>query len=239
MMKEHNQTTPFPNYLLDEVCPRLKGSEWNLLCLIVRQTCGWRDREGGRKGSDWLTHRQIKQRTGLASASISAAIDSLVKQRLIEVRDYSGRALSSAAERRRAARLCFSLRSLHDLDRVAFQKVKTTKETRKDMDNFVVFKNEKAMARPVSINEKPAALLLSDDLIQILRRYQDMYHSRFPEQMPPVRQDDLLRLQALVDKHGLEKVVRAMKRFFESHAVFLMRQSHSLAAFTHSTNFFL
>jgi len=28
-------TTPFPNYLLNEVMPTLKDTEWRLLCVIV------------------------------------------------------------------------------------------------------------------------------------------------------------------------------------------------------------
>lgn len=108
-------TTPFPNVLLDEVLPRLSGAQWCVLCVIVRQTCGWQDENRKRKARDWMTHGQLKRRTGLASASISHAIDMLVRQGLIEVQDESGRQLASSVERRRARCALFFSLSRHCL----------------------------------------------------------------------------------------------------------------------------
>jgi hypothetical protein len=94
--------TAFPNVLLDRVMPSLKDTEWRVLCIIVRQTKGWKDPiSGRRKQTDWLTHGQLKRRTGRASAAICQAIDSLVRQELIQVKDGSGRSLHSPLERRR------------------------------------------------------------------------------------------------------------------------------------------
>ncbi|MBX7135757.1 MAG: replication protein [Fimbriimonadaceae bacterium] len=103
-------TTPFPNFLLDRVMPRLKDTEWRVLCVIVRQTLGWQLESGARKSADWLSHSQLKRRTGRASAAISQAIEMLVQSGLITVRDFSGQSVVSSAERRRSHhRLCFSL----------------------------------------------------------------------------------------------------------------------------------
>jgi hypothetical protein len=95
-------TTPFPNFLLDRVMPRLTDTEWRLLCVIVRQTFGWHLGGGIRKKADWMSHFQLKQRTGRQSAAISRAIDGLVRAGLISVRDLHGHALYLPAQRRRS-----------------------------------------------------------------------------------------------------------------------------------------
>jgi len=103
-------TTPFPNYLLDRVMPKLRDTEWRLLSIIVRQTFGWTDGHGQRKNADWLSHAQLKRKTGRSSTAISRAIEVLVWSKLVVVRDLSGRVLSEATDRRRArSKLSFSL----------------------------------------------------------------------------------------------------------------------------------
>jgi phage replication O-like protein O len=104
-------TTPFPNALLDAVMPRLKDTEWRLLCVIVRQTLGWQEKgQSSRKESDWLTQTQLVQRTGRDRAAISRAIESLVQQRIITVRNEKGLLLQSPAARRQCrGRLYFGL----------------------------------------------------------------------------------------------------------------------------------
>jgi hypothetical protein len=94
--------TPVPNNLIDDVMPRLKDSEWRILCVVARQTLGWTDkRTGRRKRADWITRRQLMRRTGRASAALSRAIETLVKRELLEVTASNGRKLNTAAERRR------------------------------------------------------------------------------------------------------------------------------------------
>jgi len=84
-------TTPFPNFLLDHVMPTLKDTEWRLLCVIVRQTLGWQQQGGGpHKEWEWLTHRQLKARTGRASEALCKALDALVRKGLVEVWDEHG-----------------------------------------------------------------------------------------------------------------------------------------------------
>ncbi len=108
------RNTPFPSYLIDRIMPELSDTEWRLLCVVVRQTLGWQ--EGGpkgkgghkdgewlarRKGRDWLTHRQLKARTGRASEAVSRALDGLVRRDLLLVTGLAGRPLPTPAERRR------------------------------------------------------------------------------------------------------------------------------------------
>ena len=92
-------STPFPSYLIDQVMPTLKDTEWRLLCIVVRQTLGWKEGEG-RKRRDWLSQQQFKVRTGRASEAVSRAIDALVRRGLIEVTDVRGRILDSPPKRK-------------------------------------------------------------------------------------------------------------------------------------------
>lgn len=103
-------TTPFPSALLDEVMPTLRDTEWRLLCVIVRQTLGWQEETGRRKNRDWLTHRQLKARTGRSSEAVCRAIETLVARDLIEVEDKEGRRLETPQERQhRQGQLFFRL----------------------------------------------------------------------------------------------------------------------------------
>ncbi len=102
---------PFPTALFDEQMPKLKDTEWRLLCVIVRQTLGWQSGSGkGRKRRDWMSQKQLMARTGRASAALSAALDVLVRENLVECRDAQDELLLSPQQRRQhRGRVYFSL----------------------------------------------------------------------------------------------------------------------------------
>jgi hypothetical protein len=112
-------STPFPNALLDRVMPSLRDTEWRILCVVVRQTLGWRSVGGKhRKTTDWLTQGQLKRRTGRESAAVSQAIECLTRKGLLHVRDERGVVLRSArARRRNRGRLYFTTGENCNLDR--------------------------------------------------------------------------------------------------------------------------
>ena len=94
-------TTPFPDWLLDKLMPRLRDVEWRLICVLVRQTLGWQTGDGNPKHSDWLSHSQLRRRTGRSSSAISPAIEFLSRNRFIEIDDGQGNSLRTAFERRK------------------------------------------------------------------------------------------------------------------------------------------
>jgi hypothetical protein len=95
--------------LIDEVMPALRDTEWRVLCVVVRGTLGWREGDG-RKRRDWITHSQLKRRTGRASEAVSRAVQSLVRRGYLIVSDESGVELLSPHRRRRSgSRLYFQL----------------------------------------------------------------------------------------------------------------------------------
>jgi hypothetical protein len=103
--------TLIPSALIREELPTLKMAELKLLLVVTDQTLGWTNPLTGRRQEvDWLTHSQLKSRTGCASEAISKAIDSLVRRNLIEVLADTGEPLLTAQARRRCAgRLFFRL----------------------------------------------------------------------------------------------------------------------------------
>jgi hypothetical protein len=98
--KEKLRFTAFPNVLLDQVMPSLKDTEWRLLCVIVRQTEGW-SQNGKPKARDWMSQRQLMQKTGRNSAALSAALRQLVGRGLVEAQTASGEPLDTPQARRR------------------------------------------------------------------------------------------------------------------------------------------
>jgi len=100
---------PFPTILLDEHMPKLKDTEWRLLCVVVRQTLGWQTAKG-RKRRDWMTQRQLMGRTGRNSAALSAALDVLVRRNLVECLNSKGELLTTSQQRRNhRGRIYFAL----------------------------------------------------------------------------------------------------------------------------------
>ena len=95
-------TVPFPAVLLDQAMPRLTDTEWRLLCVVVRQTLGWQDKEtGGRKQKDWLTQVQLTARTGRTAKPVAQAVSSLTAKQLIQVVSDQGDTLLTPQQRRR------------------------------------------------------------------------------------------------------------------------------------------
>ena len=102
--------TAIPNILIDEVMPTLKDTEWRLLCVIARQTLGWIDKSGQRKQRDWMSQSQLISKTGRNSAALSAALDVLVRENLIECQAENGELLLTPQQRRQhRGRVYFSL----------------------------------------------------------------------------------------------------------------------------------
>lgn len=103
-------TTPVPNQIFDVYLKRLKPAELKLLLIVIRQTLGWQERDSKkRKQRDWLSGSQLREKTGCSRRALCDAIESLVKQGLIEVSDGQGKVLSNAPDRRGQTRLYYRL----------------------------------------------------------------------------------------------------------------------------------
>ena len=140
--------TAIPNALIDEVMPRLKDTEWRLLCVIARQTLGWSKKGGGRKQRDWMSQSQLIAKTGRNSAALSAALDVLVRKNLIECQAENGESLATPQQRRRhRGRVYFSLSPQQvQPTKSEVQKANWTKE-RENKRNPLYMEEQKATRR--------------------------------------------------------------------------------------------
>ncbi len=122
--------TALPNALIDNVMPTLKDTEWRLLCVIARQTVGWVGENGKRKERDWMSQSQLIAKTGRNSAALSAALDVLVRENLVECQAESGELLLTPQQRRKhRGRVYFCLALQHrEPTKSELQKANRTKE---------------------------------------------------------------------------------------------------------------
>ena len=106
-MTENNEPvngfTRLPHVFFD-ILPTLTDSETRVLLIVLRSTLGWQEgsNNGGTqtKRRDWISHSQLQRRTGRSSASVSAAVHSLVTRSLIVVENERGGPLMTPEDRR-------------------------------------------------------------------------------------------------------------------------------------------
>ena len=96
----YKKTTHVPNELFDLYLKRLTFSELKLILYIIRQTYGWKLRNGKRKKRDRITYNLFQKKTGLSKRVISDVIQSLIIKHLISVTDYDGNKLHTPEERK-------------------------------------------------------------------------------------------------------------------------------------------
>lgn len=95
---------PVPAVYFDDSMPYLSDAEWRVLCIIIRQTLGWVDKEqvGGRKRRDWISQSQFREKTGKSRDSISRAIAGLLRHELIVIENRDGELMHTARSRQQA-----------------------------------------------------------------------------------------------------------------------------------------
>jgi hypothetical protein len=125
-------TTPVPNVILDTYLKELNSAELKVLLVVIRQTLGWVDRRGmfGRKETDWISGKQLKEKTGNSKRAITSAIDVLVRKKVIEILDEDGNILDSPEKRQGKTKLFYRL------DSYGYNSVENTLENIPTYANF-------------------------------------------------------------------------------------------------------
>jgi hypothetical protein len=100
-------TTPVPNEFFDTRMALLSSSAIRVYLKIVRNTWGWRDRNGRVKQRDWISHSQF-EKVGVSSRSVTKAIEELLGFGMIRVTDDHGNSLSDPVKRKQSKRLYYS-----------------------------------------------------------------------------------------------------------------------------------
>ena len=95
-------TTPTPNIIFNGLMRKMNDTEFRIVMLVVRATLGWEaDKETGmRKVEDWISSRQLKEKTGRHSGALSSAIDKCISEGWIEARDKNGELLDTKGKRK-------------------------------------------------------------------------------------------------------------------------------------------
>lgn len=108
----YQQTTQFPNSLVDTHLPNLTESEVKMILVILRQTNGWVDKTTGRrKTRDWISHGQFMKKTGLCRRVISKSLQSLVEKNLIQITCKHGNTLHKPEDRKGVTKMYYSSQS--------------------------------------------------------------------------------------------------------------------------------
>ncbi len=231
-------STPFPSRLLDEIMPTLKDTEWRLLCVVVRQTLGWRE-GSGRKKRDWLTHAQLKAHTGRSSEAVSQAVNALVKKMLIETCDEEGILLKTPEDRRACAgRLYFRLGAKAIPERGLLRKT----ETHLPISERHVSQSEDAKSKTTkersdkTITHAEAGSRFSaeaKDATRFLQGYMQRFRQRSARgEPPPIRWERDLRLaEELLSQYGYARLSGLLERFFESKDPRVKKRGYALSCF--------
>lgn len=95
-------TTQTPNIIFNGLMKEMTDTELRVVLVVIRATYGWiADRETGmRKEEDWISHYQLKEKTGRQSGALSNAIDSCIQKGWIEARDSKGNLLNTKGKRK-------------------------------------------------------------------------------------------------------------------------------------------
>lgn len=101
--------TKIPNIFFDEILREINSPELKILLVIIRQTDGWVDGDKGiRKVKDRITISQFVTKTGLSRKTITSALDSLFRKKLINISDETGHILDSKRKRKGIAEIYYS-----------------------------------------------------------------------------------------------------------------------------------
>ena len=247
--------TPFPNWLLDTVMPDLKDTEFRLLCLIVRQTQGWHDpKTGDRKKSDWITRSQMMAKTGRNSAALSRALEVLVKQELIEVRDGAGQLLLAPQQRREArGHLTYALHprvidgsiacSLLDQSKTKIEHANAPKANRTKETPTKQTLTKNSSIKGVDWENREDAKQQAETTPE-MRNFLDAFEKKYQEYKgaPPTENLTSTRptlLQNALESHSCTTLCRLLDVFFESDMAWVARQNHSLQSFLDTVNILL
>jgi len=103
--------------------PRLKDVELRVLLVVADQTLGWIEdaQTGRRKERDWISHYQLRKKTGRGDRAISGAVQVLVEvHRIVEAYSEAGELLDSAYRRQKLGSRIYYRLNLHHPEKGLF-----------------------------------------------------------------------------------------------------------------------
>ena len=141
-------TTPTPNELYNGEMKKMNDTELRVVLIVTRATLGWViDRTTGmRKAEDWISQKQLMEKSGRSNRAISSAIQSCIKEEWIEARDEANNILNTPEERS-GKRVFYRLGQIF-LKRIASEDSSQVKNTKKPV-NITTQTSEHNDTKPV------------------------------------------------------------------------------------------
>lgn len=96
----YKQTTQVPNEIFDTQLSQLSHSELKILLYVIRQTYGWKLKNGKRKTRDRISHSQFISKCNISRRILSPTIQSLILKQLIRVTDFKENLLHTPESRK-------------------------------------------------------------------------------------------------------------------------------------------
>jgi phage replication O-like protein O len=121
--------TPIPNIVLDEHISNLSLPEIRVLFVILRQTYGYINvTTKQRKRTDWIMRSFFVKKTKLCPRSVSLAISSLIKKKIIVALGASNVLLENSKDRKGKKRIYYAYRPTWQNIEIQKMKRKIAKE---------------------------------------------------------------------------------------------------------------
>lgn len=74
------------NHFIDHIMPHVTGTEWKVVCSVLRKTVGWRSEEGGRREWAQISVDEFQKMTGHERQAVIAAVREMLLRTSIERR---------------------------------------------------------------------------------------------------------------------------------------------------------
>lgn len=179
-------TTPTPNELYNGEMRKMNDTQLRIVLIVTRATLGWEADPitGMRKKEDWISQRQLIEKSGRGSSAISHNVNICIKNGWIEARNKNGDLLNTPQKRERNGGKIFYrlgmifLKNVIPLQkvvppppesvRVPLQKVDATKETlyKRNTNKKDIASDSQKVRKKVTFNK--------ETYNEILTVYQDL-----------------------------------------------------------------
>ena len=168
LFMNYTNTTQVPNVLFDKLLSELTEKELKVLLVIIRQTLGWKAKNGTRKKRDWISQKLFCCKTGMSNKSISRAISALCTKNLILCTNKDKKTLIRAINRKGREQIFYQLApelmnflhsSKEKCSTSAGKNVHTTKLILTKLKNQL---EEKSTQGKLTDTERLAQILLTD-----------------------------------------------------------------------------
>ena len=208
-------TTPTPNELYNGEMNKMNDTELRVVLIVTRATLGWEinHKTGMRKQEDWISQKQLMEKSGKSNRAISSAVKSCVEKGWIEARDKLGNILLTPEER--SGRKVF-----YRLGKIFLDKIGSETSSQGKPVNLTTKTSELNDIKPVKIVHSTKETLTKETiqkdinpLIELFKNVNPSYKQLFK------RIPERKTLERLIQEHGIEKITKVLNILPKSNQI--------------------